>query len=124
MILSEKIIIDYIRHYFNCSENEARKVLKELPSDLSNYYEIFKEIFPGLHYFEEINREDKEIVARFLCYYCLVVWNEEAQYLTYYDLKPIIKCALYDFNTIEEGFFKEKEELIDWCQKTKREMGI
>ena len=61
MILSGKIIIDYIRHYFNCSENEARSVLEELPSDLNNYYEIFKEIFPGFHSFREINREDKEM---------------------------------------------------------------
>ena len=124
MILNGKIIIDYIRHYFNCSENEAREVLEELPSDLNNYYEIFKEIFPGFHSFREINREDKEMIAQFLYYYCLVVWNKEAQYLTYYDLKPIIKCAFYDFDTIEEGLFKEKEELIEWYQKTKREMGI
>lgn len=124
MILNGKIIIDYIRHYFNCSENEAREVLEELPSDLNNYYEIFKEIFPGLHSFKEIDREDKGMIAQFLYYYCLVVWNKEAQYLTYYDLKPIIKCALYDFDTIEEGLFKEKEELIEWYQKTKREMGI
>lgn len=124
MILNGKIIIDYIRHYFNCSENEAREVLEELPSDLNNYYEIFKEIFPGFHSFKEINREDKEEIAQFLYYYCLVVWNKEAQYLTYYDLKPIIKCALYDFDTIEEGLFREKEELIEWYQKTKKEMGI
>lgn len=124
MILSERIIIDYIRHYFNCSENEARRVLEELPSDLNNYYEIFKEIFPGLLSFIEINREDKEMIAQFLYYYCLIVWNKEAQYLTYYDLKPIIKCALYDFDAIEEGLFKEKEELIEWYQKTKKEMGI
>ena len=124
MTLSERVIIDYIRHYFNCSENEARKVLEELPSDLNNYYEIFKEIFPGFYSFKEINREDKEIVAQFLCYYCLVVWNQEAQYLTYYDLKPIIKCALYDFDTIEEGLFREKEELIEWFQKVSKEVGI
>ena len=124
MILNGKIIIDYIRHYFNCSENEARSVLEELPSDLNNYYEIFKEIFPGLHSFREINREDKEEIAQFLYYYCLVVWNKEAQYLTYYDLKPIIKCALYDFDTIEKGLFKDKEELIEWYQKTKKEIGV
>ena len=124
MILSGKIIIDNKRHYFNCSENEAREVLEELPSDLNNYYEIFKEIFPGLHSFRKINREDKGMIARFLYYYCLVVWNKEAQYLTYYDLQPIIKCALYDFDTIEKGLLKEKEELIEWYQKTKREMGI
>lgn len=124
MTLSERVIIDYIRHYFNCSENEAREVLEELPSDLSNYYEIFKEIFPGFYSFREIDREDKEVVAQFLCYYCLVVWNQEAQYLTYYDLKPIIKCALYDFDTIEEGLFKETEELIEWYQKISKEMGI
>lgn len=124
MILSGKIIIDYIRHYFNCSENEAKKVLEELPSNLNNYYEIFKEIFPGLYSYREINREDKEMIAQFLYYYCLVVWNKEAQYLTYYDLKPIIKCALYDFDTIEKGLFKEKEELIEWYQETKKEIGI
>lgn len=124
MTLSERVIIDYIRHYFNCSENEAREVLEELPSDLSNYYEIFKEIFPGFYSFREIDREDKEIVAQFLCYYCLVVWNQEAQYLTYYDLKPIIKCAFYDFDTIEEGLFKEIEELIEWYQKVSKEIGI
>ena len=123
MILNGKIIIDYIRHYFNCSENEAREVLEELPSDLNNYYEIFKEIFPGFYSFREIERKDKEVVARFLYYYCLVVWNKEAQYLTYYDLKPIIKCALYDFDTIEEGLFREKEELIEWYQKVSKEMG-
>lgn len=124
MTLSERVIIDYIRHYFNCSENEAREVLEELPSDLSNYYEIFKEIFPGFYSFRDIDREDKEIVAQFLCYYCLVVWNQEAQYLTYYDLKPIIKCAFYDFDTIEEGLFKETEELIEWYQKVSKEIGI
>lgn len=123
MILSEGVIIDYIRHYFNCSENEAKKVLEELPSNLNNYYEIFKEIFPGLYSYREINREDKEMIAQFLYYYCLVVWNKEAQYLTYYDLKPVIKCAFYDFDTIEEGLFKEKEELIEWYQKVSKEMG-
>lgn len=124
MTLSERVIIDYIRHYFNCSENEAREVLEELPSDLNNYYEIFKEIFPGFYSFREIDREDKEVVAQFLCYYCLVVWNQEAQYLTYCDLKPIIKCAFYDFDTIEEGLFKETEELIEWYQKVSKEIGI
>lgn len=124
MILSERVIIDYIRHYFNCSENEAKEVMKELPSDLDNYYDIFVEIFPGFYSFKEINREDKEIVARFLYYYCLVVWNQAVQYLTYYDLKPIIKCAFYDFDTIEKGFFRGEEELIEWYQKISKEMGI
>lgn len=124
MTLSERVIIDYIRHYFNCSENEAREVLEELPSDLNNYYEIFKEIFPGFYSFREIDREDKEMIAQFLCYYCLVVWNQAVQYLTYYDLKPIIKCAFYDFDTIEKGFFRGEEELIKWYQKISKEMGI
>ena len=123
MSLSEKTIINYIRHFFNCSENSAKEIREKLLSSrFDNYYEIYQEIFPGKWGFDIIDIEEKKEMAKFIFYYCLVVWNKQAQYLTYDDLKPVVQCALYDYDICEKGFNLDKEALIKWYGDTRKEI--